>query len=378
MKNNLPKIALAAVLKPIDDTRMFEKFAQSLCKSYAVHLIGFEAAIPDQVPINIHFYPIFHFNRKSNQRWQASKAYLKTLKQIQPDVLIVHAIELLPAACWYSVQNNIPLCYDVRENYWRNIIYQDHYPSLLKYPLAFAVRLLEWSSRLIVKHYFLAERNYEHEFQFSKGKSTVLENKYKPMALKGKVPNKRLSFVYTGTISPIYGAQEAFVLMEKLVKSGLELTFTMIGKVAHQELGQWLSQQAERCSWFYWKGAATPVPHSEIIQLLIQADFSLLPYQTNKSTENCIPTKLYECLALGVPMIVQHNPLWESICEPYQAAVFINYKKANIQELLVKLKESAFYPNGSVEEAKWEKETGVLLNVISGICDDELPNKKSA
>jgi len=369
MRESLPKIVLAAVLKPINDTRMFEKFAQSLAGEYEVHIIGFEAEVPDIFPQAIHFHPIFKFDRKEHSRWNASQLFLKTLDQLNPDFLIIHAVELLPAACWYSIKKRIPLCYDVRENYWRNIIYQDHYPNLIKLPLAIGVRSLEYCSRFVVKLYFLAERNYEQEFRFSRGKSTILENKFKVLLthLPAKVPNEIMHFVYTGTISVIYGAKEAFELMEQLVSTGFKLKFTMLGKIADVTLGNWLAQKATQYSWFFWKGATQSIPHPAIIALLAQADSALLPYQPNKSTENCIPTKLYECLALGVPMIIQQNDLWESSCQAHQAALFIDYCQPNVHELIKQLTAMNFYPNGAVKAAEWQKEATDLRHIIQSL-----------
>ena len=372
MGTNLPKIALASVLKPIDDTRMFEKFGQSLSQHYEVHIIGFEATIPEKITSNIHFYPIFNFDRTSQSRWQASKLFLEALTNIQPDLLIVHAVELVPAACWYSFRNGIPLCYDVRENYFRNILYQDHYASVIKLPLALAIRGIEWLSRLQVNHYFIAERNYEQEFSFSRGKSTVVENKFLSLIDTTKrttTQNDTLHIVYTGTISSIYGAVEAFTLMEKLYEKGQGLTFSMLGKVAEEELGSWLAQQAKRCEWFNWLGEKHPVPHSSIVQLLLKADFALLPYLPNKSTENCIPTKLYECLALGIPMIIQENPLWKEVCAPHQAALFIDFPSADIEALIAAMETQTFYPNGEVTMAKWEVESSKLVQTVHSLID---------
>lgn len=359
MDKPLPKIALAAVLKPVDDPRMFEKFAQTLHDHFEVHILGFASSNRTPPPQNIHFHPIFDFTRTNTSRLHASKVFLQTIKRIKPDVLIVHAVELLPAACWYAFRQAIPLCYDVRENYWRNIIYQNNYHSLLKLPLALSIRCVEWLSRLVVQHYFLAEKCYAHETSFSTGKQTVLENTYKAVAKLALASRQRpvvskLKFVYTGTISTIYGAKEAFMLMERLNSNGTDLEFTMIGKIAQKHLGDWLDQQAKKHSWFQWKGKYTPVPHSELIQALASSDLSLLPYQANKSTQNCIPTKMYECLALGIPMLVQHNTMWEDLCQQYQAALFIDYATENPQELRSKLQQKHFYPNGPTISAFWD------------------------
>lgn len=365
MTNKRPKIVLASVLKSVDEPRMFEKFAWALREKYEVHIIGY--ASDHELPAieSIHFHPIFDFADGKQRRVQASSVFLKRLHRIQPDLLVVHAVELLPAACWYALKQNIPLCYDVLENYWRNIIYQDNYSRLIKWPLAIGMRAVEWMSRSVVKHYFLAEQCYAQEFAFASGKFSILENKFRKLdGIERKVnQSERVHLVYTGTISAVYGAKEAFLFAKRLVNDGILLTLTMIGKVESHELGTWLAEQGTYYDWFDWKGEQEAVSHRMIIEMLAGADYALLPYQPNRSTQNCIPTKMYECLALGVPMIIQNNPLWENVCAPHDAAIFLDFPSNTTNEFKAKQANHAPYPNGRAQDACWRDE--LLQDVIA-------------
>ena len=160
------KILLASVLKPIDDSRMFEKFAQTLSQVASVHILGFptQKTIP---PSNeIIFHPLSMFHRTSASRWKASTQLWKVCRETQPDLLIIHAVELLPMGFFISKWLNIPLLYDIRENYWKNIIHQPIYTGISKYLLATGIRGVEFFSRLGVAHYLLAEKCYAKELPF--------------------------------------------------------------------------------------------------------------------------------------------------------------------------------------------------------------------
>ena len=74
-------IASISVLKPVTDSRAFEKVATSLAQTnkYEINIIGFwTKKIPDHS--NIRFHPIFHFHRLSPRRllapWMAVQKLL--------------------------------------------------------------------------------------------------------------------------------------------------------------------------------------------------------------------------------------------------------------------------------------------------------------
>ena len=369
MSHQLPKIALASVLKPIDDTRMFEKFAQTLCNQFEMHVIGYQSNIPLVNSSVIYFHPIFKFARTAKSRFTSSKLFLEKLQEIAPDLIIVHAVELIPAACWYALRKKIPLIYDVRENYFRNIIYQNNYTALVKWPLALTIRSIEWLSRFVVDHFFLAETCYASEFRFAHGKYTILENKYKDIGISlwQKTKRKELHFVYTGTISSVYGAKEAYNWVAKLRSAGMNIKLTMIGKIATRELGSWFAKEAQKNTWFHWIGKEEPVPHIDLLNEFLQADAALLPYQPNKSTEDCVPTKMYECMALGVPMIIQQNEKWKLHCKPHQAAIFVDFSAPNPVRFQSDWNQHRFYPNGNVLEAYWKNQENILISQVKKV-----------
>src|SRR3954470_4064071 len=90
------KIVLASVLKPVDDTRMFEKMAKSLAaiNQFEIFIIGF----PTQRNINHQnittiSYP--YFTRLSIRRLAARWKYFRHLLAIKPDVIIFNTHELI-------------------------------------------------------------------------------------------------------------------------------------------------------------------------------------------------------------------------------------------------------------------------------------------
>lgn len=390
----MKKIAIASVLKPVDDVRMYEKFALSIAKSfpegYEVHILGAASSKTTdfQSTDHIFFYPIARFDRLDSKRWRYSQVFLQYILNIKPNLLIINSAELLLPSLFVKLYLKIPIIYDVRENYFRNIWYQPTYLFFLRFPLAVFVRALEYVSRLWIDFYLLAEKNYEKEFSFSKGKSQVIENKYKRLMTNDELlisnqlttnnkqltsniqhlisSTKHLTFLYTGTISYTYGTHRAIEFIQKIRQYLPHSQLIVKGFCSDKKYRALLEKEVIDSDFIRLEISDVPLNHQEIINAFAKADIALLPYLPNKSTENCIPAKLYEYIAHQVPMIVQFNPLWQEVCHSCNAALFIDFKQFDIEKLVKELSSFSFYRGGDTDFVWWESEEKKLRQVIEG------------
>lgn len=363
------KIFLASVLKPIDDPRMYEKIGLSLAKYYEVHLLGHRThCLP--CPI-VHQHACYDFSAAKNKRYRAGIDFLREVNREKPDLLLVHTPELLWFALCYKWKTGTKLVYDVRENYWRNIVYQPNYKGIKKWFLALAVRFTEWVAYRFADAVFLAEKCYLGEMPLPKKKVLVLENKYKPLVAVARRLNIALKLplrmVCTGTFSDTYGTLRAIAWVVSLRKAGYAVSLTLAGKAANETIKTKIVALSRQYDFITQIGGGDLLPHTEILNTLLRSDLALLPYKPNKSTENCIPTKLYECLALHIPMVIAKNPLWQQQCAPYPAAFFSTFlpqdAEADLQHILCK----QFYRRPSGKSVLWEKNESKLLAKIAAI-----------
>ncbi len=365
------KIVIASLLKPVDDTRMFEKFAHSLSKSmdYDISIVGFRSH--NHVKHNhIRFFPLFNFKRSSIKRLFAPYKYFKLLLKVKPELIIVNSIDLQLVTYAYKILFGGKIIYDVQENYYRNIRYTDTYPWLVRFPLAAGVRALEWLSRLFVTHYFLAEKNYAKEFSFTKGRSTVIENKYKNTlqhTSKKLKEGNTINLLYSGTIAESHGIFEAIDLVEKLNMVAEKFKLTIIGYCADPSTLLQIENEISANKNITLIGGEELVPHSQIVEKIASADFGLITYHKNKSTEDCFPTKIYEYMAHQLPMIITENPYWVKFCTKHNACISIDYKKIHPKVIFDKLETTSFYTNSANMDIYWESEEEKLLSIIKKI-----------
>lgn len=372
------KVVLASVLKPVDDSRMYEKFACSIAREeqYEVFIIGFRSNREIRNK-KIHFLPLFNFRRISIERVFAPWKFYKKLLQLKPEVIIVNTHELLLVSIVYRIIFGSEILYDVQENYFRNILHTSTFPPVIKQLLAFKVRLTEYISRPLISHYFLAERNYEKEFSFSKGKSTVIENKYQEVYipdnesyLQHKLPEKKkntIRLLYSGTIARNYGILEAIELTKNISIINPNYELLIIGYCADKTLLTKIKYIINGFHNIMLIGGSELIPHVEIIKAVKTADYGLIAYQPEPSIENCIPTRIYEYLAHRLPMIVQNHEPWVELCSRYKAGIYIDYNSVDIQDLDRRLRNSKYYEKTPGKEVLWDSEASRLTLTLEKI-----------
>lgn len=372
------RILLASLLKPINDTRLYEKLGVSLSKipGSAVHICGYEAPIPDNAPRNITFYPIFHFKRLSLERVKAQHVYYRLLLQVKPELIIVSTHELLLVSYLYKQQHDCRLIYDVQENYSLNLRAQHNYSRGIKHLMAWSVRGLEKLTATGTDHFLLAERSYAEELPFVRGRYTFIENKHKaqsnqstpdtPVAIPAAGP---LRLLYSGTIAEEYGIWEALALTKRLHELNPAVQFTIIGYCANIQTWERLQATCNKIPFVELIGGGSLVPHSLILEKISESHIGLLPYRPNASTFRCIPTKLYEYMAYALPLLIQQNPLWHRIVEGSRAGLSIEFNTVDAPALYSQLLSSRFYTQGIPADIFWQSEEEKLLALITELLN---------
>ena len=357
-------IVIASVLKPVNDSRNYEKTAISISKSgnYQVHLVG-QKVLNTPMGSSIIFNPLFSFSRLNIKRFFTSWVFLNYLFRLKPDLVIVTTFELLIPALLYKLIKGKKLIYDVQENYFRNLIYTNSFPFGIKHLLAIGVRTLEYLSSPFIDHYWLAEKNYEKEFSFTKNKHTILENKLLKSSVKPrhKRQDSTLQLLYTGTIAENYGIFEAVELAKKLHKLDSSIRLKIIGFAARKTVLKRLEKEIEGLDYISLNGGSTFVSHQEILSAIAETDFGLISYRPDKSTENCIPTKLYEQLAHKIPYLISPNPLWLELTNKYKAGIEVDFSNFDAEKVLKRIKEDIFYTSEPGEEIYWNKNIDLML-----------------
>lgn len=360
------RIVLASVLKPVDDTRMFEKLGATLAedKNFEVSIIGYPST-NTSTPSGITLIPLPAFGRVSFKRLIMPWIVFKKINQIDPEIIIINTPELLFVAVLTRIFYKRRIVYDVLENYYRNIRFTTTYPWLSRPILSSIVRVVEWITSPIVHHFLLAEKAYSKELAFAKP-FTILQNKL-PKSIASRYPRKQTDgnskLIFTGTLAVSTGVFDAVKLYKRLHEIDATYTLTIIGHCSIPETLSELKDEIRDDSSITLIGGDTLIPHAQILDAISHADFGIIIYPPNPSTQSSIPTKLYEYLALQIPVLIRHNAESHQLVESDHAGIIVNEPLNFIQlsEALKQQRPVAMAP----EHIFWESEAKNLITSLN-------------
>ena len=367
-------IVIASILKPVDDTRMYEKMAVTLAASgrYEVIVIGFPASRKIEHS-GITFLPSKKFRRLSLERLISPFRVFQKILKVKPEVLIVNSHELLIVAIVNRILFGTTLIYDVQENYYRNLKHTKAFPVIIRTVLAWWVRLKEKLSVPFFKWFYLAEKGYVKEMTFLGTKYTVLENKAVLPSDFKKSPRKdsAIRLLFSGTLAESTGVFQAINLARELYPINPNITLKIIGYCAQAHVLSRIREAIQNCPFIKLAGGGDQlVPHHRIMDAISEADFGIICYPASPHTQNSIPTKLYEYLACSLPVLIQNHLPWIEITAPLNASIVVHFDHPDAHGILRQMHEQQFY-SMPAKEVTWDAEASRLLQSMNELTRSE-------
>lgn len=362
------KILIASVLKPVNEPRMYSRMAQSLSNAgYEVSLFGSGKIIGSGLP-GIKDYGQGIVPRISTKRLLMPLKLFWISTKVKPDILIVNTHELLIVAILNKILFGCKIIYDIQENYFRNIWYTQSFPVLIRHVLALYVRAKEWFMLRFFDHLLLAEQCYQVEMGFIKAlPQTVIENKF---AYTGEIPPKQpsegvIQLIFTGTLAESTGVFIAIALAKKLNQRNQRIRLSIVGFTPVQSTLDKIRQEIGDKPFIELITDKEPIAHHLIIEHLQSAHFGIIAYPDNPSTSGSMPSKLYEYMALALPILYLGKPYWSDNPETNQSGISFDLDM-DAEQLLLEMHKL----ERIVKPAKWafwDSDEEKLLNVMSGI-----------
>jgi hypothetical protein len=366
------KLTIASVLKPLKDPRAYYRFAKSLRETnkYSINIIGFsEKYISDENEVT--FSPIFCHKRNHPYRLFAPVRFIWNLFKNQPKVLIVTTYELLLPAVLGKLLLRYKLIYDVQENYAKNLSYNLTQEGIaLKISLAY-VQLNEKLAHFFIDHYILAESCYASELPSMRPYS-VLENKsilnlsQKSIDLSKK---KSFNFIISGTLTPAYGIEAGLEWFLAVEKSYPGSKLQLIGHVPISSFQEKLIRIAASNSSIQLYISENPIPYSAILDAYKVADCCIMPYHQLPSIAPKIPSKLYECLALGIPVFFPPNPLWAALADKSNGGRTLDFfaDPDPVESFRQSISKPFFGKNSSNDGLIWSEDEQKLTHLLESM-----------
>lgn len=302
------------------DVRIFRKQAKALAEAgYNVTLIAQHDRheTVDGIKIVSLPRPKNRFQRIFVTTWQA---FCLALRQ-RARVYHFHDPELLPVGVLLKLLTHAKVVYDVHEDYSQAIRTKYWISKPWRAILARLFHFIEQlASRSLDAIVSVTEAIQSH-FPAQK---TVLVKNYPILEFAGiprRHPSQRNSLVliYVGGLIRLRGIYELVQALE-LLNSHWDVRLELLGQFIEPTFEQKVRalkgfQQVQFCGW---------VPYREVFLHLQRADIGFVLFHPVPNHMEALPTKLFEYMSAGLPVIVSHFPLWREIVEGNQCGVTVN------------------------------------------------------
>jgi glycosyltransferase involved in cell wall biosynthesis len=127
-----------------------------------------------------------------------------------------------------------------------------------------------------------------------------------------------LRLVYHGTLTHRYGLDIGIAALAAARARGAELTFDIFGRGSGR---QELQRQVAEAGMLEYVRILPEVPARTLREALPEFDAGFQPMRLDAQTRHSLPTKLLECIHLGIPLVTTHIPAYRSYV-PETAAWF--------------------------------------------------------
>ncbi|WP_109830672.1 glycosyltransferase family protein [Reichenbachiella versicolor] len=365
---NPKRIAIISILKPVDDIRSYEKFTKTLAQTgdYLIDLIGYPSQTVHEDADHIRFHSLSAFNPKSKERFKQRKVIWNKLKEIKPDLIICTTHELLATSIKAKFRLGCKIIYDIQENYFYNLWYQNNYSTLVKTGLAIAVRLKETVLCGYFDHFFLAEKSYARELLFTSKRSTILENKaLNHLLVEEKSLHSRPTFVFTGTLTESNGILRCLKFMKQIKASAPNYRFRIAGHCPDKSI--WNELESEQYSFIEKDISIDPIPYDKILEVIHSADFGFIAYRLNPSNQYCMPTKVFEYVAAKVSCIYESGAMWSQSLEKHRLGIKIDYDHFEIDDFLNTQTDYQINEDFDRSHVVWDTESTEMIKSVRRI-----------
>jgi glycosyltransferase involved in cell wall biosynthesis len=307
-----------STVHPWDDNRIFGRECRSLARhGYSVTLIARTDQARHVDGVNVLPAP-----GQSGSRWSrillGVPLAVRLAWRCRADVYHLHDPELIPAIPLLRLRG-ARVVYDAHEDLPVQILDKTYLPEATRRGVALLTRLLCWLADRTSSHVVAATPTIARRFTTTS--TTVVHNypELLPVDTHVDYDLREDVMVYAGGISPARGAAQ-MVIATNLADLKPDWRMILLGPLA---AGTDIARLSKLPGWdrVDFRGRVEPPIAREIIA---RSKVGLVLFQPTPAHVNAMPTKLFEYMAAGVPVIASDFPLWRSIVERVECGLLVD------------------------------------------------------
>jgi glycosyltransferase involved in cell wall biosynthesis len=355
---------------PWYDGRIFQKECCSAAAAgFEVHLIASNA--PDKIENGVHLHGInvrvkSRLTRVTKTVW---KIYKKARK-IDANLYHFHDPELLPISLLLKGQGR-KVIYDVHEDYPRSIGDKQWLPKAIRPFLSRVFGRLEQFVSQRMDQTVAATPHIRERFLEKNGNRITTMHNYPLLdefyLLKANWRGKEPAVCYVGGINEIRGL---FEMVAAIGRTNARLLLA-----GNFETSKMREQATKKQGWSQVVDLGW-LSRRDVGKLFNKVMGGIVCYHPMGNHIEALPTKMFEYMAAGIPVIASHFPLWKEIVEGNRCGICVD--PLNPEEMgaairyIMKNREEAqqMGENGRkavLEKYNWETESQILIELYDEI-----------
>ncbi len=293
------------------DNRIFYREANTLAGAgYEVTLIAVHDR--DEVKDGIHIRALPRVRR--SRRPLLWRTLVQMALDSQADLFHIHDPELLLITPYLRRQSGRPTIYDIHEANADFIAVKDYLPGAIRRPLAGLFRRLEPQLARHESGLLFADDAIAAEFRtidvpqatlFNYPGSDLIERGGRNKIIDGERPPV---VIYLGGLERNRGAGLMVAAFAQVLQAMPEARLLIVGHFMPPELEDEFRQDAVACGIAHAVTITGRVPFVEIGTFLSRAAVGWVTWQPYPKNQKNIPTKLFEYMAFGLPIVSSDLP----------------------------------------------------------------------
>jgi glycosyltransferase involved in cell wall biosynthesis len=228
----------------------------------------------------------------------------------QVDFYHFHDLDILPLMIIWSFFR--PVVYDIHENYPDEMLDREYIPFIFRYPLKWVILLIEYVGSRKIKNIIVVcpaqlER-FKHEniniFPMMNFSSLKLLDRVRNDDYHSRLP----SLIFTGGHYESNGSLLLLDILSELRKIKFDIKLIVIDWFPIVDFRSTFLERAKYLGVLENLDFRKPVVAHEIMTLLNEATIAIAPNLRNTKQVKAVPTKLFEYMAAGLPIVASDLP----------------------------------------------------------------------
>jgi glycosyltransferase involved in cell wall biosynthesis len=314
------KVVHVTTVHPVTDNRIFYKECLTLRDAgYQIVLVAPHRCDEVIDGVQVRGLPAAH------NRWdrasRLSRLALAICRKEDADIYHFHDPELMPSMARLARAGK-PVIYDMHENIVKDMRTKRHVAAPLRPVLStyFRLRMRDWLRGM---HVVFAERSYHSDYPWLT-RYTVVENMPRAEQLLSVEVEygAKPALAYLGSVTARRGSRTMLEVIRQLQLAGRSIGLECVGPAtpSHRQELEGLAQE-RGLKQVQLHGRLEPDAAWPIIAGCL-GGLALLDDLPNY--RGSLPTKLYEYMGLGLPVVTSDFPLYREIVDRHQCGICVN------------------------------------------------------